>query len=90
MAMNEDNFHEAIRKTHYPERISVYLKNHFDQPFISDVQRVKDKRGNVFFKVNVSDENTLYRLRFNEEGAMILKETEPLIELDDNEYEIID
>lgn len=90
MAMNDENMHASIRKTGFPERISVYLKNHFDSPFISDVKRIKDKRGNIFYKVNVSDEDTLYRLRFNQEGAMILKETEPLIELDDNEYEILD
>jgi len=87
----EDNGHHlSINGNNFPERISLYLKEHFGRSFVSDIKKVKNKRGHVFYNAIISYENTLYRLKFNEDGAMVLKETEPLFELDDTEYEMID
>src|SRR5688572_28121848 len=74
----------------FPERISRYLKKHFEKSFVSDIKKTRSKGGQIYYHVCLSYENTLFRLKFNEDGAMVLKQVEPLVELDHKEYEIID
>ena len=72
-----------------PERIYTYLKIHFEKSFVSDIKRIRDKFGDIIYKVTICEDVALYRLKFNEDGVMVIWETEPLLELHEKEYEII-
>lgn len=85
----EDHPLELYDTKKFPERISAYLKIHFENSFVSDIKRMRDKWGDIIYKVTISQDNLLLRLKFDEDGVMILREAEQLLELDKNEYEII-
>lgn len=73
-----------------PAAISEYIKRFFDKEFLTEIKTSKDKKGMIFYHVNVSQDNTLYHLKFNTEGILVQKDSEPLMELLDDEDEIAD
>ena len=70
-----------------PAGISDYIRNNFRKEFLSDIRPVQNKNGQLTFHVDISQDNTLYHLQFNDEGTLLIRYTEPLIELYDDEIE---
>ena len=59
----------------FPSGISEYLNKHFWGRFISDIKKEKDDENHFFFKILISDGNSLYHLKFNLDGSIEQKET---------------
>ncbi|HLG35428.1 MAG TPA: hypothetical protein VI757_11155 [Bacteroidia bacterium] len=62
-----------------PERISNYMKKYFEVKNLYDIKRMM-KSGQVYFKVDVTTEKNIYRLRFNAQGFLMEKVMEPLFD----------
>lgn len=77
-------------KTELPYNISEYLKEHFREDFLTEIKETTNKEGHLIYEVNVSSQDSLYHLKFNSKGILIEKEMEPILELDDEEYGIVD
>ena len=76
-------------KRHSPEipfKISEYIKKNFEEEFLVDINSIKGKDGKILYKVDVGHENTLYHLEFNSDGMLVKMETEPILELSDDNY----
>lgn len=73
-----------------PLGISEYLKEHFREDFLTETKKTINKAGKVTYNVQVSSQNSLYHLKFNSKGILIEKEMEPILELYDEEYGIVD
>jgi hypothetical protein len=64
----------------FPVGISEYLNKYFWGSFISDIKKEKDN-DQFFFKILISDSDTLYHLKFNLDGIIEQKDIEPIWEL---------
>jgi hypothetical protein len=73
-----------------PASISQYIRRYFDKELLTEIKISQNNDGAVHYLVNISQDNTLYHLKFNSEGVLVQKESEPLIELLDDETEITD
>ena len=62
----------------FPVGISEYLNKYFWGSFISDIKKEKDNKNQFFFKILVSDNQTLYHLKFNLEGNIEQKEIDSI------------
>ena len=65
----------------FPSGISEYLNKHFWGRFISDVKKEKDDENHFFFKILINDGDNLYHLKFNVDGKIEQKDTEPIWEV---------
>ena len=80
---------ESLEKI--PHEIAEYIKNKkFDEEFLTDVRKAKDSKGQIIYKVEISHDETLYKLQFDSKGALIKKDTEPLFKYEDDEYGVVD
>ena len=73
-----------------PYEISDYLKKFFTEDFLTEIKRLDSGNGKTIYKVDVSADDTLYHFKFNAKGELIEKEMEPIIELDTDEYGVVD
>ena len=74
-----------------PYEINEYIRNkHFDEEFLADIRKSIDSKGQTIYNVEISHDDTLYKLQFNAEGVLINKETEPLFKYEDDEYGVVD
>ena len=74
-----------------PANISAYIKKYFRDSFLLEIKSFKDRKGEQQFYIDISEDNTLYHLKFNTGGVLTQKETEPLLELhDEDNYTEID
>ncbi|MDI1355211.1 MAG: hypothetical protein PSX36_09845 [bacterium] len=83
----------AARSTHeeLPHKISEFITNNFRGEFLSDIKKIRDKRGKDIYDVSISHDNTLHHLRFNALGVLIERNAEPLMELyEEDEIDEID
>ncbi len=74
----------------FPYEISEYLKENFGDDFLTEIKKTLNKEGESIYKVDVSSEDYLYHLKFNSIGALLEKNIEPILELDDQEYGVVD
>ena len=80
---------ESLEKI--PREISDYIKNKkFDEEFLTDIRKVTDSKGEVIYMVEISHNETLYKLKFDSSGRLIKKDSEPLFKYEDDEYGIAD
>lgn len=70
-----------------PEKLSQYLKEHFGNSFTSGIKKIKDKNGKYIYLADISHEDVLHHLKFNEHGGIISKQHEPYHEHFDDEVE---
>ena len=77
-------------KPHIPSRVTAYLKKHFTGAFYIDVTPLKDAKGQIFYRGEISHENSLYHLKFDRNGALVKEEVEPLMELLDEDFGVVD
>ena len=66
----------TMKKTRIPFGISDYIKEHFKEDFLFDVKEVKTKDGASIFHVEVSKDNYIHKLKFNEEGTLLNENAE--------------
>jgi hypothetical protein len=75
-------------KTHpIPAGISEYINQNFREDYLTDIQLVKDDKGIGFYYVDITHEDNIYHLKFNESGELIQKEIES-VKYPDDEIEI--
>jgi hypothetical protein len=72
-----------------PYEISDYINKRFTEEFLSDIKKVNDHHGQVFYNVDISHENTLYHLIFNSKGILVKEDMEPLLESGDDEFDVV-
>lgn len=63
-----------------PHEIAAYILKHHYGGYLSDAKSVRDKYGNVYYKVKLHENGVLHHLKFREEGELVKHETEPLLE----------
>jgi hypothetical protein len=68
-----------------PAGISEYIKSQFRDDYLTEIRTVKNKAGEIFYFVDVTHDKNLFHLKFDEHGKLVLQETEPILELDDEE-----
>jgi len=59
-----------------PYGISEYIKEHFREDFLFDVKEVTKVKGHTYFTVEVSKDNYIHTLKFNENGDVIKDEAD--------------
>ena len=69
----------TISTARIPTRIFAYMKKYFDQKDLSGIKRLKNK-GQVYYKLDITTENNVYRLKFNSKGLLMEKVMEPLFD----------
>jgi hypothetical protein len=72
-------------KNPIPAGISEYIRDHFRDDYLTEVRTVKNKAGDLFYFVDVTHDQNLFHLKFDAHGRLVLQETEPILQLDDEE-----
>jgi len=58
-------------KTGIPYAISDYITNRFREDFLFDVKEVKQEKGHLCYTIEVSKDNYIHTLQFNEAGKLL-------------------
>jgi len=59
-----------------PSGISSYVKEHFRDDFLFAVKKIKGIHGSPLYVVEVSKDDFIHTLMFNENGTLLKEETE--------------
>jgi hypothetical protein len=59
-----------------PYGISDYIREHFSEDFLFRVKEVNESKGHSVYVVEVSQDDYIYTLRFNEEGVLLNEDAE--------------
>ena len=73
--MRSFNLH-IMSHSKLPHRISEYITEHFRGSFLSEVMEHRDSQGRALYDVELSHEDVIYNLRFNEKGNLVTKTME--------------
>ena len=65
----------ASKAQKLPAKISDYIADHFKEDFLFEVRDVKRIGGRVYFIIEVSKDNYITTLKFNEEGNLVEEES---------------
>ncbi len=65
-----------------PSEAAEYIRDHFREDYLVEVQAVQDKHGHPVFKVNLTQGDVIHHLRFNEKGHLMTHSAEPKFEED--------
>lgn len=76
---------KKIESQNIPAEISEYIRKFFDESFLIDITKIKENDGSFYFNVEVSQDNIINHLKFNEKGSLIKTEIEPVIPIDPHE-----
>ncbi len=60
-----------------PLKVSEFIKEHFKEDFLCEVKEVKKSKGHLDYFVEVSKDDRIHHLRFNENGNLLNEEIEP-------------
>jgi hypothetical protein len=71
-----------------PFGISDYINEHFKEDFLFDVNEVKEINGHPVYIVEVSKDNYIHTLRFNEDGTLLKEEADQAFPPDIHEEQI--
>lgn len=63
-----------------PHEISEFIFKNYYGGYLSDVKLVKDKCGQVYYKVNLHENGVFHYLKFREDGVLVKHKIEPLLE----------
>jgi hypothetical protein len=62
-------------ETTIPFAISDYITTRFRKDFLFEVKDIKRKKGHLYYTIEVSKDNYILTLQFNESGKLIKEET---------------
>jgi hypothetical protein len=54
-----------------PYGISEYITEHFREDFLFEVKEVKKLKGHVYYTVEVTKDNYIHTLKFDENGKLV-------------------
>lgn len=63
-----------------PQKISEFILKNYYGGYLSDVKSIKDKNGQVYYKVNLHENGVSHQLKFREDGVLVKHRIEPLLE----------
>ena len=82
--MKKTHSHKSIenkKNEQIPIKIRAYIKQNFEDGFLSDINYIKDKNGKKIYNVDISYNNNLYHLKFNSSGTLLTRTSEPILEM---------
>jgi hypothetical protein len=59
-----------------PYRISDYIQEHFKEDFLFEVKEIKEINGHPLYVIEVSKDDYIHTLRFNEHGTLLSEDAE--------------
>jgi len=65
-----------------PFSASKYIREHFREGQLGKVTSYRSSGGHTVFKINLVENDIVYRLEFNEKGKLLKRESEPLYKED--------
>jgi hypothetical protein len=68
-----------------PYRISEYIKDHFREDFLFELKQSKQLKGRWYYIVEITKDNYIHTLRFDEDGNLIKDETDEAFPPDGHE-----
>jgi hypothetical protein len=68
-----------------PIKISEYIQNHFREDFLFDVKNVKKIKGQLHYFIEVTKDDYIHSLIFNEKGNLVDKIAEEAFPTDIHE-----
>lgn len=63
-------------KEKLPHKITEYITGHFREDFLFEVKEIKQAKDHTFYTIEVSKDNYIDTLRFNEDGVLIQDESD--------------
>jgi hypothetical protein len=72
-----------------PFGISEYIKDHFREDFLFHVKEVKEVNGHPVYVVEVTKDDYVHTLRFNEEGTLLKEDAEQVFPPDIHEEQTL-
>jgi hypothetical protein len=82
--MEKQSTHRAEKK------IAAYIGSHFRNANYSKLTQYRTGSGTAYYRAEVSHENSIYHLQFNQQGLLTKKDRVPLIELLDEDFGVVD
>jgi hypothetical protein len=68
-----------------PFKITDYIREHFREEFLFEVKKVIQVKGHPQYEVEVSKDDYIYKLSFNENGDLLKEEAEQAFPPDEHE-----
>lgn len=59
-----------------PYKISEYIKEHFREDFLFEVKEVRKTKGHWYYLIEVTKDDYIHTLKFNEHGVLVKDEAE--------------
>lgn len=72
-------------KERIPTGISEYIRNHFREDFLFEVKDVIEVQGHSIYKIEVSKDDYIHKLSFNEAGVLLKEDVQPAFPPDSHE-----
>jgi hypothetical protein len=57
-----------------PHGVSDYIRNRFREDFLFEVKEAREVNGHLQYRVEVTKDDYLHSLKFNEKGALLAEE----------------
>ena len=73
-----------------PYKASEYIKNHFREEFLFELKETKQIDGHWFYTVEVTKDDYIHTLRFDDQGALVKKEEDEAFPTDMHEAQGFD
>ena len=67
----------ATENQKLPIQITDYINDHFREDFLFEVKEVKQLKDHVFYTVEVTKDDFIHTLEFNEKGVIVKKDAVP-------------
>lgn len=68
--------------TKLPYNVSIYINTHFREGFLTRTYSVRDQYGHKDYIVDISQNDLIYHLIFNEQGKLINETVDPAYDED--------
>lgn len=68
-----------------PYGISEYIKEHFMEDFLFEVKKIKKVKDHVYYTIEVSKDNFIHTLKFNEKGDLVEEDADQAFPADMHE-----
>lgn len=66
----------ATNREKLPYGISEYIRNHFREDFLFDVKDVKKVGDRMYYTIEVSQDNYIHTLKFDEKGQLVREDAD--------------
>jgi hypothetical protein len=89
MEFIQENVYAMKPKTQtIPLKVSEYIQENFKEDFLFKVKEIKEIKGQLYYFVEVSKDDYIYSLIFNEQGNLVDKIAEEAFPTDIHEEQI--